>query len=75
MKKSQDAVSGIAKALHKPAYKMSVQASHNLNDNAKKAVSMQHKIVTDIMKSWEKQETKAANSIESILNVENLLKE
>src|SRR5579863_10316387 len=41
LRKSHAAISGIAKALHKPAFKMSKQASINLNDTAKKAVSMQ----------------------------------
>jgi hypothetical protein len=73
LKKSQAAISGIAKALHKPAFKMSAQASHNLNDNAKRAVSTQHKIVTDIMKAWKEEESKAEKSIDNILNVEGLL--
>jgi len=75
LKKSQAAIAGIAKALHKPSFKLGVQASANLDDNAKKAVSMQHKIVNEIMKSWSAEEQKAHNSIESILNVEGLLKE
>jgi hypothetical protein len=75
LRKSQAAISGIAKALHKPAFKLGVQASHNLSDNAKKAVSLQHKIVNDVMKSWEEQENKAKNSIENILNIEGLLKD
>lgn len=75
MKKSQIAIAGIAKALHKPVFKIGVQASHNLTDNAKKAVSMQSKIVNDVMKSWEAQENKAKNSLESILNIEGLIKE
>jgi hypothetical protein len=75
MKKSQAAISGIVKALHKPSFKLGVQATHNLSENGKKALSTQHKIVTDIMKSWEKEEEKAKNSIENILNIENLIKE
>jgi len=75
LRKSQASISAIAKNLHKPAFKLGVQASHNLNDNAKKSVSMQHKIVNDIMKSWKTEEQKAASQIENILNVENLLKE
>lgn len=73
MKKSQSAIQGIAKALHKPAFKIGQQASHNLSDNSKKAVNMQEKIVNDIMKTWSNQETKAKNSIANILNVEGLL--
>jgi hypothetical protein len=51
LKKSAVAIKGIAKALHKPAFKIGQQASHNMNSNAKAAVTMQHKIVNDIMKS------------------------
>ena len=75
MKKSQTAISGIVKALHKPAFKVGVQASSNLTDNAKKSLSLHHKIVNDVMKSWSNEETKAKNSLENILNIEGLLKE
>jgi hypothetical protein len=75
MKKSELAIKGIAKALHKPAFKMGAQAQHNLDDNAKKSVTLQHKIVNDIWKSWKEEESKAGKDIHSILNVENLVKE
>ena len=75
MKKSEEAIKGIAKALHKPAFKVGVQANHNLSSNAKEAVSMQHKIVNDIMKSWAAEESRAEKDIKNILNVENLLGE
>jgi hypothetical protein len=68
MKKSQAAVPGIVKALHKPAFKLGVQASHNMNSNAKQAVGMQAKIVEDIMKSWEEEEKSATSDIQKILN-------
>jgi len=68
MKKSTQAISGIAKALHKPAFKLSVQASHNMNSNAKSAVGMQEKIVGDIMKSWAEEEKTATSDIQKILN-------
>ncbi|NJO48089.1 MAG: hypothetical protein HC840_00070 [Leptolyngbyaceae cyanobacterium RM2_2_4] len=74
MKKSYKAISGIAKALHKPAFKIGQQASHNMTSNAKAAVGMQEKIVTDIMKSWEDEEKRAASNIGKILNVEGLAK-
>lgn len=67
MKKSQAAIPGIVKALHKPAFKIGAQASHNMNANAKAAVGMQHKIVTDIMKSWEDEEKRATSSIQKII--------
>lgn len=74
MKKSQAAIPGIVKALHKPAFKLGVQASHNMNSNAKAAVGMQEKIVSDIMKSWEDEEQKAASGVKKILSIENLTK-
>jgi len=74
MKKSNMAISGIAKALHKPAFKIGQQASHNMTANAKAAVGMQEKIVTDIMKSWEDEEKNASSRIGKILSVEGLTK-
>lgn len=74
MKKSYEAISGIAKALHKPKFKMGVQAQHNLSSNAKQAVSMQEKIVGDIMQKWEQQEKQASKSILEQLSVEGLTK-
>jgi hypothetical protein len=72
MKKSEQAISGIVKAIHKPAFKLGIQAQHNMSDNAKKAVSLQHKIVDDIFKSWKEEEKKASNNIFNVLNIENL---
>lgn len=74
MKKSEAAIPGIVKALHKPAFKISAQASHNMTDNAKRAVGMQHKIVEDVMKSWTEEESKASKEISKVLNVEGLVK-
>lgn len=74
LKKSAQAIPAIAKALHKPAFKIGKQASHNMSSNAKAAVTMQHKIVEDIMKSWENEEEKASKEIKSVLNVEGLSK-
>ena len=74
MKKSYKAISGISKALHKPAFKIGVQASHNMNDNAKRAVGMQEKIVTDIMKSWADEEQTTASKVTKILGIEGLTK-
>lgn len=67
LKKSHAAIAGIAKALHKPAFKMSKQASINLNENAKQAVSMQHRIVSDVMAKMEEEEKKAPKDIGTIL--------
>lgn len=74
MNKSQMAIPAIAKALHKPAFKIGVQASHNMNANAKAAVGMQEKIVSDIMKSWADEENKASKDIKQIISVEGLFK-
>lgn len=68
MKKSQAAIPGIVKALHKPAFKIGQQASHNMTSNAKAAVGMQEKIVSDIMKSWEDEEKRATSDIQKILD-------
>lgn len=67
LRKSEQAIKGIAKALHKPAFKLTKQASINLNDNAKQAVSMQHKIVNDVMAKMEEEEKKASKDIKTIL--------
>lgn len=74
MKKSTMAISGIAKALHKPAFKIGAQANHNMSSNAKAAVGMQEKIVSDLMKAMEDEERTASNSISKILGVEGLVK-
>ncbi len=74
LKKSYQAISGIAKALHKPAFKLGVQAQHNLSSNAKQAVSMQEKIVNDIMQKWELEEKAASKSILDQLGIQGLTK-
>jgi hypothetical protein len=73
LKKSARAISGITKALHKPAFKFSQTASANMNDSAKKAVTIQEKIVTDVMQSWSEEEQKASQSISNILSVQGLI--
>lgn len=74
IKKGDQAVKGIVKALHKPKFKMSVQASHNLGSNAKQAVSMQQKIVTDILQKMEVEEKRANTDIKALLAQEGLTK-
>lgn len=70
LKKGEQAIKGIVKALHKPAFKLGVQASHNLNSNAKAAVSMQHKIVNDLMAKMEAEEKRAGSDISKLLDLE-----
>jgi hypothetical protein len=74
MKKSVKAIPEIAKALHRPAFKMSQQANHNLSSSAKSAVTMQEKIVNDVMQKWEAEEKKAGKDILAQLGIENLTK-
>lgn len=72
MKKAESAIQGIAKALHKPEFKFGVQAAANLTDNAKKSVSLQHKIVNDVMKAWADEDSKASKDIKNILDIESI---
>lgn len=72
IKKNDHAVKGIVKALHKPAFKMSQTAVHNLSTGAKQAASSQHKIVSDVMAKMEREEQKASKGIQEILNIEGL---
>lgn len=74
MKKSAQTIPAIAKALHKPAFKMSQHANHNLSSNAKQAVNMQQKIVEDIMQKWEQEESGAKQDILAQLGIEGLTK-
>lgn len=74
LKKSHQAISEISKALHKPKYKIGVQANHNLSSSAKKAVTMQQEIVENIMKSWDEEKEKTGKGIVTQLKVEGLIK-
>ncbi len=74
LKKSAAAIPEIAKALHKPQFKIGVQASKNMTSTAKQAVSMQQKIVDDIMNKWKAEESKASSNILSQLGIEGLTK-
>jgi hypothetical protein len=75
LKKSEQAIKGIAKALKVPSsFKLSKAAEANLAPTAKAAVSMQEKIVGDIMKTWEQEEAKASKNILNVLANEGLTK-
>jgi hypothetical protein len=68
MKKSDAAVKGIAKAIRaKSPVTLSKSATANLSHNQKNALSMQEKIVSDIMSQWDSQETSLAKSISDIV--------
>jgi hypothetical protein len=75
LKKSAAAIPGIIKALHKPSFKLGVTAAHNLTENSKKTITLQHKIVNDIFKSWQTEEAKASKDIIATIQAEALLKE
>lgn len=74
LKKSSMAISGISKALHKPAFKIGQLANHNMTNNQKATLGMQHKIVEEMMKSWEEEESNAKNKINKVLSIEGLTK-
>lgn len=74
MKKSSEAIPAIARALHKPSFNLGRLAVHNMGDAAKKAVTLQHKIVSDVMKGFKEEETRAKKDIRNILSVEGLTK-
>lgn len=74
--KGDAAIKVIAKALgnDRGIKVMSKQASHNLSSNAKAAVSMQQKIVDEVMKSWNDEANGAAKIIQQIVNQEGASK-
>jgi hypothetical protein len=78
LQKSQKAISAIVKAVNGPAkhnFKLNQVASHNLDSNQKVALSMQEKVVKDVMAKWEQQEAKAEKAVSNILSVEGLKKD
>lgn len=73
MRTNMKAIKNIKKAM-KPKFGLGKQAASNLNDNAKKALSMQESIVSDVMKSWEAEDARAKKDITKLLGVEGLVK-
>ena len=53
---------------------LSPRLQANLPEPAKKALSMQENIVKDVFAKWAKDESQAASSISSILNVDGIVK-
>lgn len=74
LRKSAQAIPAIARNMHKPAFKLSVQANHNLKGAQKESLSMQKRIVDDIMNKWEAEESKAGVDILKQLGIEGLTK-
>lgn len=72
--KSAAAIPEIAKNLHKPKFKMSANATHNLSNSAKAAVNMQEKVVTEIMAKWDEESKTSSTNILDVIKVEGLTK-
>lgn len=76
--KSQKSISAISKALKGPAkhnLKLGMVASHNLDSNQKKSLTMQEQMVDGIMKSWATEEANLKKSVSNIIAVEGLKKD
>ncbi len=73
LKKSEQAIAAIGKAMKTP-FTIGKTATKNLSEPAKKALTKQEEIIEDMMKSFEEEEKKAAESINKALNLEQLLK-
>lgn len=73
-KLAKAAIKDIAKALNRPNKVWSPQAKANLNPSAKAAVSMQERVITDVMKSWDEEATRAGKDILSVLASEGIIK-
>ena len=58
----------------KKSQPLSPRVQANLPEPAKKALSLQEKIVADVFSKWEKDESQAASSISDILNVDGIVK-
>ena len=73
MRKSDMSVKSIAKSMApKPKAQMGENAKHNLNHTQKQAITMQEKIVSDIMAQWIDEENSAKHSITAIIANEGL---
>jgi hypothetical protein len=73
LRKSEKAIAAIAKSMKTP-FTMSKTANKNLTEPGKRALNDQEKIVENLMKSFEEEETRAKEAITKTLNIEQLLK-
>lgn len=73
LRKAETAIAAIGKAMKSP-FTLGKAATKNLSDSGKKALNDQEKIVADLMKSFEEEEKRAAESITKTLSIEQLLK-
>lgn len=72
-KKNEQLIKSIGENLRKPL-KLNIKANHNIAPNAKSALTLQHKIVGDIMDQWDKEEKGIPTEITKILASESLVK-
>jgi len=72
--KSLDSIKNIKMAPLKKSTNFSPRVQANLPEPAKKALSLQEKIVNDVFSKWEKDEQKVASDINSILNIDGIVK-
>lgn len=73
LRKAEKSIAAIGKAMKTP-FTMSKAATKNMSEPAKKALSMQEQVVSDLMKSFEDEEKKASESILKTLDFEQLIK-
>lgn len=72
--KSLDSIKNTKFGSLKKSQPLSPRLQANLPEPAKKALSMQEKIVESVFEKWSRDESKAASDISSILNVEGITK-
>ncbi len=73
LRKSEKAIAAISKAMKSP-FTMGKKATKNMSDPAKKALSDQEKIVNDLMKAMDEEQSKMSESIIKTLSFEQVLK-
>lgn len=72
--KNQLLIKSIGQNLKKPPVVFGGRAKHNLSNTGKEAVSMQHKIVGEMMDTWDKEKNGIPTEISKILQGEGLAK-
>lgn len=75
LQKSVKPHSHVSRALHTPEFKLSLQAQHNLDNNSKATLTMQHKIVQEALNKWEEEEKRANKNILDSLKIEGIIGE
>jgi hypothetical protein len=74
LSKSMESIKNTKMAPLRKSQPLSPRTQANLPEPAKKALSLQEKIVADVFSKWEKDEQKAASDIANILNVDGIVK-